>query len=405
MATVIERFLNYISFDTQSAEEQNQVPSTEKQFRLAEYLADELKNLGAKDVELTDHCYVYATIPATTDKKVSVIGFIAHMDTAPAYSGKDVRPRIVANYDGGDIILNAEKNILLSPSEFAELSGYIGKSLIVTDGTTLLGADDKAGIAEIMTMAEELLTHPEIPHGEIRIGFTPDEEVGHGVDLFDVERFGAEYAYTLDGMALGELEYENFNAAYGKVKVHGISQHPGTSKNKMRNAMLIAMEFQSMLPVFQNPMCTERYEGFFHLVNIKGDVEFTEMNYIIRDHDMNKFSAKKQYFENCGKLLNEKYSNDTVEIVIEDNYYNMKPMIEPHMHIIENAEQAMIELGIKPIMEPIRGGTDGARLSYMGLPCPNLGIGSHNGHGKHEYAVVEDMETAVKLLLKIAEIR
>lgn len=404
MSALTVRFLKYVSFDTESAEEQEQVPSTEKQFRLAEHLVEELKKIGAQDVELTEHCYVYATIPATIEKEVPVLGFVAHMDTSPALSGKDVRPRIIENYDGEDIVLNEEKHIVLSPKEFTELPEYKGQTLIVTDGTTLLGADDKAGVAEIMTLAEELLSHPERPHGKIRIGFTPDEEVGRGVDFFDVEKFGADYAYTIDGGALGGLDYENFNAASGKVKVYGLSIHPGSAKDKMVNALLIGMEFHSMLPVFQNPICTDGYEGFFHLDRMSGMVEEAELNYIIRDHDREKFEEKKRIFAACGSFLNEKYGAGTVETIVEDNYYNMKEKIEPNMHLIDNAMKAMKDLGIQPFISPIRGGTDGARLSYMGLPCPNLCTGGHNCHGKFEYAVVESMEKVVELLHKIVEI-
>lgn len=404
MSKVIDRFLKYVSFDTESAEEAAQVPSTEKQFELAKFLVEELKAIGAQDVELTDHCYVYATVPATTEEDLPILGFVAHMDTSPDMCGKDVKPRMIPDYDGKDIVLNEEKNIVLSTAEFPELPEYTGKTLIVTDGTTLLGADDKAGVAEIMSLAEYLLSHPEIKHGKVRIAFTPDEEVGHGVDFFDVEAFGADYAYTVDGGSLGELEYENFNAAYGKVKIQGLSIHPGTAKGKMINAQLVAMEFQSMLPVFQNPICTEGYEGFIHLVNMEGVVESAELNYIIRDHDMAKFEEKKRIFAACGDFLNSKYGAGTVDIYMEDNYYNMKEMLEPNMHLIENAKKAMAELDITPIIVPIRGGTDGARLSYMGLPCPNLCTGGHNCHGKFEYAVVEDMERTVELLTKIVEI-
>jgi len=404
MSKVTERLLKYVSFDTESAEEMEQVPSTEKQFRLAEYLVEELKAIGAQDVELSDHCYVYATIPATTEEDLPVLGFIAHMDTSPALSGANVKARIIENYDGEDVVLNQEKNILLSTVEFPELTGYKGQTLIVTDGTTLLGADDKAGVAEIMTMAEQLLAHPEIKHGKIRIGFTPDEEVGRGVDFFDVDGFGADYAYTVDGGALGELEYENFNAASGKVRIHGKSIHPGSAKGKMVNAILVGMEFQSLLPVFQNPIYTEGYEGFFHLDGMHGGVEEAEMFYIIRDHDNEKFEEKKQMFATCAEFLNKKYGSGTVEIEVIDSYQNMKEMLEPNMHLIENAKKAMEELGITPIITPIRGGTDGARLSYMGLPCPNLCTGGHNFHGKYEYIVVESMEKIVDLLHKIVEI-
>lgn len=403
MASVKDRFLKYVSFDTQSQGECEQVPSTEKQLRLAEYLVEELKGIGAQDVELAEHGYVYATIPATAEEDLPVLGFIAHMDTSDALSGAGVKPRLIENYDGGDIVLNEEKNIVMEVKEFGDLAAYAGKTLIVTDGTTLLGADDKAGIAEIMTMAEELLAHPEIRHGKIRIGFTPDEEVGRGVDFFDVEGFGADYAYTVDGGALGEVEYENFNAASGKVRIHGLSIHPGGSKGKMVNALLIGMEFQSLLPVFENPICTEGYEGFFHLDNMAGSVEEAELNYIIRDHCREKFERKKAIFESCGRFLNEKYGDGTVEVLLRDSYYNMKEMIEPNMHLIETAKEAMAELGVEPIIIPIRGGTDGARLSYMGLPCPNLCTGGHNCHGKFEYISLESMGKCVELLHKIVE--
>lgn len=402
--TVLERFLSYVKIDTQSKDDQEMVPSTSKQRNLAEVLVKELKEMGASNVRLSDNCYVYATIPATTDKKVPSIGFISHMDTAPAMTGTDVKPRVVKNYDGKDIVLNEELGIILSPNQFSRLKDRVGEDLVVTDGTTLLGADDKAGVAEIMTMAEYLLTHNDIPHGEIQIGFTPDEEVGRGVDFFDVEGFGADFAYTVDGSTLGEIEYENFNAANAKVKIKGRSIHPGSAKGKMVNAILVAMELQSMLPVEQNPAYTEMYEGFYHLDQINGDVEDASMVYIIRDHDREKFEEKKEYFKRVCDFLNEKYGAGTVNVQINDNYYNMKEKVEPHMHLIDNAKKAMEELGITPIVSPIRGGTDGARLSYMGLPCPNLCTGGDNYHGKYEYVSVNAMEKTVEILLKIIEL-
>lgn len=402
--TVLERFLNYVKIDTQSKDDQEMVPSTSKQRNLAEVLVKELKEMGASNVRLSDNCYVYATIPATIDEKVPSIGFISHMDTALAMTGTDVKPRVVKNYDGKDIVLNEELGIVLSPNQFSRLKDRVGEDLVVTDGTTLLGADDKAGVAEIMTMAEYLLTHKDIPHGEIQIGFTPDEEVGRGVDFFDVKGFGADFAYTVDGSTLGEIEYENFNAANAKVKIKGRSIHPGSAKGKMVNAILVAMELQSMLPVEQNPAYTEMYEGFYHLDQINGDVEDASMVYIIRDHDRDKFEEKKEYFKRVCDFLNEKYGAGTIKVQINDNYYNMKEKVEPHMHLIDNAKKAMEELGITPIISPIRGGTDGARLSYMGLPCPNLCTGGDNYHGKYEYVSVNAMEKTVEILLKIIEL-
>lgn len=404
MSKVIEKFLNYAKIDTQSDENSTVCPTTAKQHDLAKLLVKELEEMGAEDITYdTEHCYVYASIPASEgcDGR-PVLGFIAHMDTAPAVTGENVKPRIIENYDGKDIVLNDEKNIVMKVSDFPELVEYTGKRLIVTDGTTLLGADDKAGIAEIMTMAEQLLSHKEIPHGKIRIGFTPDEEVGAGADHFDVKLFGADYAYTVDGGKLGELEYENFNAAGAKVTFHGRSVHPGDAKNKMVNALLLAMEFQNMLPVFENPMYTEKYEGFYHLDLLSGSVEKAQAEYIIRDHDKDKFEQKKETFLKIGDYLNEKYGKDTVLIEMKDSYYNMREIIEQHMQLIENAKAAMEETGVNPIVVPIRGGTDGARLSYMGLPCPNLCTGGHNFHGRFEYICADSMEKIVEILLKLA---
>ncbi|MDD5934068.1 MAG: peptidase T [Clostridiales bacterium] len=403
MKTVTERFLSYITYDTQSKDDAPTVPSTDKQFVLAKKLCQELEEMGASEVTLTDHCYVMATIPATTTKQTKVLGFISHMDTATSMSGENVKARIIKNYEGGDIVLNEELNIIMKESEFSSLRNNIGKDLIVTDGTTLLGADDKAGIAEIMTMASYLLSHPEIEHGKIRIGFTPDEEVGHGVDYFDVEAFGADYAYTVDGGTIGEIEYENFNAASAQVTISGTSIHPGSAKGKMKNAILLGMELQQMLPVFENPMYTEGYEGFYHLDKFEGDIEQAKMVYIIRDHDKEKFEQKKEMLRNVVNFMNSKYGKDTVVVDIKDSYYNMKEKVEPHMHLIEDAKKAMLSLGIEPIVVPIRGGTDGARLSYMGLPCPNLCTGGENFHGKYEYITIQGMETVVKLLVSLAK--
>lgn len=403
-SSVLSRFLNYIVIDTQSREEAGIIPSTEKQRNLASLLVEELKSMGAQDVNMDEHAYVYATIPATTTKKdVPVLGFIAHMDTAPAYSGTDVKPQIIKNYDGTDVLLNQENGLTMTVTDFPDLLHYIGQDLITTNGDTLLGADDKAGVAEIMAMAEYLINHPEIPHGTIKIGFTPDEEVGCGADLFDVEKFGADVAYTVDGGEVGELEYENFNAASAKVKINGSSIHPGSSKGKMKNAILMGMEFQSMLPVFENPMYTEGYEGFYHLDTISGDVETAYLNYIIRDHDMGKFTEKKLFVQRVADYLNQKYGADTVELTVKDSYFNMKEKIEPHMYLIELAESAMRDLEIEPKICPIRGGTDGARLSYMGLPCPNLCTGGHNFHGKYEFISIQSMEKVVELLINIVK--
>lgn len=406
MSEVVERFLNYVKIDTQSEEkEDGSFPSTEKQRNLALLLKKELEEIGAQDIYYDEkYCYVYATVPATTDKEVPVLGFLSHMDTSPAMSGENVKPRIVTNYDGKDVILNEQENIVLSVNAFPELKEYTGKDLIVTDGLTLLGADDKAGISEIMTMAAFLCKHKEIEHGKIRIAFTPDEEVGAGVDYFDVERFGADFAYTVDGGKLGELEYENFNAAGAKLTIRGCSVHPGDAKNKMLNALLVAQEFQSLLPIEQNPMYTEKYEGFFHLDSLQGTVENAVADYIIRDHDKEKFEEKKQVFLAALEFINRKYGEGTASVQLKDSYYNMREKIEPHMHLIENAKRAMQELSVEPIVTPIRGGTDGARLSFMGLPCPNLCTGGHNFHGKYEYICVQSMEKVVEILLKIIEI-
>ena len=402
MSRAAERFLHYVSFDTQSKDDEEQVPSTEKQRVLAEVLKRELEEMGASDVRMSENGYVYAVIPATTEKPVKALGFISHMDTAPAMSGTDVQPRIVENYGGGDIVLNEEKQIIMRVKDFPGMADCVGKDLIVTDGTTLLGADDKAGVAEIMEMAEFFLSHPEIPHGKICIGFTPDEEVGRGADFFDVEGFGADVAYTVDGGPIGELEYENFNAASGKVEINGRGVHPGSAKGSMINALLVGMEFQSLLPVFENPMYTEGYEGFFHLDQFSGDVESAHMEYIIRDHDREKFEKKKELFEAVAAYLNRKYGEGTVVVKLKDSYYNMKEKIEPeNLYLIDIASEAMKALGIAPQVTPIRGGTDGARLSYMGLPCPNLCTGGYNFHGKYEFIPVQSIDTMVEILKDI----
>lgn len=405
MTKTIENFLRYVTIDTQSDEHSDTSPSTGKQHRLAQLLAQELEEMGAEEITYDrEHCYVYATIPASKGCENSpVIGFIAHMDTSPAVTGTDVKPRVVVGYDGKDIVLNAEQDIVLRVADFPEIAGYQGQDLIVTDGTTLLGADDKAGVAEIMAMAEALLHHPDKKHGKIRIAFTPDEEVGAGTDYFDVELFGASAAYTVDGGALGELEYENFNAAGGKLTVRGRSVHPGSAKGKMKNAILIAQEFQAMLPAFENPMYTEGYEGFYHLDSIQGDVELAEAEYIIRDHDRNKFERRKSIFQSIADFLNHKYGAGTVSVEIKDSYYNMKEVLLSHMDIVENACEAMKELGIEPKVAPIRGGTDGSRLSFMGLPCPNLCAGGENFHGRYEYVCVQSMEKITELLIHLAE--
>ncbi len=402
MQSVKERFLRYVAMDTQSCDDMDAVPSTEKQWKLAECLVEELKQIGAGDVRMGEHCYVYATIPATCGEKLPVLGFIAHMDTATAMSGKDVKAKVIP-YQGGDIVLNEELGIVMRAAQFPALADEIGKDLIVTDGTTLLGADDKAGIAEIMAMAEYLLANPQIPRREIKIGFTPDEEVGRGVDFFDVEGFGADGAYTVDGGAVGELEYENFNAAGAKVTIHGTSIHPGSAKGQMKNALLVGMELEGMLPQEQKPAYTEGYEGFFHLDTMEGSVEEAVMDYIIRDHDRAKFEEKKRLFMQVVDFLNAKYGEGTVEVSLKDSYYNMKEKLVCHMELVENAKAAMEKLGITPIVCPIRGGTDGARLSYMGLPCPNLCTGGYHCHGKFEFISVQDMEKVVELLICLAQ--
>lgn len=399
---VIERFLKYVSFHTTSDQASTTTPSTDNQKVLAAELVKEMKEMGIADAQMDQYGYVYGTIEATKGcEDKPYIGLISHMDTSDAISGKDVKARIVKNYDGKDIVLNEEKNIVMRTKEFSHMADYVGQDLIVTDGTTLLGADDKAGIAEILTLAEQLMNNKDIPHGRIRIGFTPDEEIGAGADHFDVERFNADFAYTVDGGKLGELEYENFNAAGAKVIVHGVNIHPGEAKNKMRNAILMGIEFNSMLPANEIPSCTEGYEGFQHISSISGNEEETVLEYIIRDHDKEKFNEKKATFEKVTAYLNDKYGEGTFELSLKDNYFNMKEKIVNHMEIVDRAEAAMKTVGVEPIIVPIRGGTDGARLSFMGLPCPNLSTGGHNFHGRYEYIPVQSMEKMVQILQEI----
>ena len=396
-----ERFLHYVSFDTTSDESNPACPSTPGQLTLANALAEELLSLGLTDARVDEHGYVYASLPANCETDAPALGFIAHMDTSPDACGHAIHPRIVEHYDGGDIVLNKEQNVVMSPDKYAHLRDYIGQDLIVTDGTTLLGADDKAGVAEIMTLVEEI-QRDNLPHGKLCFAFTPDEEIGRGADLFDVPGFGAQFAYTVDGGKLGELEYENFNAASAVVTVHGLNIHPGDAKNKMKNALLIAIEFQNMLPAWEIPACTEGYEGFQHLNRLNGDEETATLHYIIRDHDRAKFEAKKERFRRIAAYLNEKHGDGTIELELADSYYNMREKVEPHLFLIENAKKAMLDVGVTPLVQPIRGGTDGSRLSYMGLPCPNLSTGGHNAHGRFEYIPVQSMDAMVRVLRRLA---
>ena len=401
---VIDRFLNYVKFDTQSDESTNTTPSTSKQMVFAKYLKEELESLGLEDITLDEYGYLFATLPSNVDREVPTIGFISHMDTSPDMSGTNVNPRIVENYDGKDIVLSAEDNIVLSPSRFPELLDHVGEDLIVTDGHTLLGADDKAGIAEIVEAMNYLKNHPEIKHGKIRIGFNPDEEIGLGAHKFNVEQFGATWAYTMDGGEVGELEFENFNAASAKVVVKGTNVHPGSAKNKMINSMLVANEFISALPANETPATTEGYEGFFHLLAMKGEVENTELTYIIRDHDRAKFEARKELFVEIAKKLNESHGEELVTVEVKDQYYNMREKVEPLMHIIDIAFAAMKEAGVEPRVKAIRGGTDGAQLSFKGLPCPNIFAGGLNFHGRYEFAPIQSIEKAMNVVIKIAEL-
>jgi len=404
MQKIIDRFVKYVKIDTQSDENNPAFPSTEKQWDLAKVLVEELNEIGMQDVTLDDNCYIMATLPSNVDFKVPTIGFIAHIDTSPDYSGTNVNPQFHPNYDGKDILLNKEENIVLSPSYFDDLLQYKGQTIITTDGTTLLGADDKAGVTEIVSAMEFLINNPEIKHGKIRICFTPDEEVGKGAHMFDVDKFGAEWAYTMDGSQVGELEYENFNAAGAKVTINGKIVHPGYAKGKMINSMLIANEFIAALPKNEIPQETEGYEGFYHLHTMAGEVEKATLEYIIRDHDFDLFEARKATFQKVADALNKKLGSDLVQVEIKDQYFNMREKIEPVMHIVDIAEEAMKQLNIKPLIKAIRGGTDGSQLSYKGLPCPNIFAGGHNFHGRYEYIAAESLQLATDVIVKIAEL-
>lgn len=402
--SLVERFLKYVSFDTQSSEETGLTPSTPGQMTFAEYLKSELESLGLEEISLDENGYLFATLPANVDKELPVVGFIAHMDTSPDMSGKDVNPRTVTNYDGTDIVLCAEENIVLSPSRFPELLDHKGEDLIVTDGKTLLGADDKAGIAEIVSAVFYLQQHPEIKHGKIRIGFNPDEEIGLGAHKFDVEKFGCDWAYTMDGGEVGELEFENFNAASAKIVFKGRNVHPGYAKNKMLNSLHVANRFISLLPENETPEHTEGYEGFYHLIGMNGEVEQTTVSYIIRDHDRARFEQRKQRMERLTAFINAEYGEGTAALELHDQYYNMREKIEPVMHVIDIAFEAMKAAGVEPHVKAIRGGTDGAQLSFKGLPCPNIFAGGLNFHGRFEFVPIQSMEKAMNVIVKIAEI-
>lgn len=401
---IIDRFISYVTIDTESDPNSETTPSTVKQWDLANKLVEELKAIGLSDVTIDDNAYIMATLPSNVEHAVPTIGFISHFDTSPDFTGANIKPQIVEDYDGKDIMLNAEQNIILSPDYFEDLLQYKGQTLITTDGTTLLGADDKAGITEIVSAMEYLINHPEIKHGTIKVGFTPDEEIGRGAHKFDVEKFGADWAYTMDGSQIGELEYENFNAAGAVIKAKGKIVHPGYAKGKMVNSMYYASEFINALPRLETPEHTEGYQGFFHLHNTSGKVEETTLQYIIRDHDKDKFEARKALMKKIVLDLNTKFEAEVFEIEIKDQYFNMKEKVEPVMHIVDIAEEAMKALDIKPLIKPIRGGTDGSQLSYMGLPCPNIFAGGHNFHGRYEYVPVESMQKAVEVICKIAEL-
>ncbi|WP_299209362.1 peptidase T [uncultured Dokdonia sp.] len=401
---LIDRFVSYVTIDTESDPNSDTTPSSEKQWDLARKLAGELEAMGMTDVTIDENAYIMATLPSNVAHKVPTIGFVSHFDTTPDFTGKDVKPQIIENYDGGNIVLNKEQNIILSPDYFDDLLQYKGQTIITTDGTTLLGADDKAGITEIMEAMQYLLAHPEIKHGTIRVGFTPDEEIGRGAHKFDVEKFGADWAYTMDGSQIGELEYENFNAAGAVVTIEGKIVHPGYAKGKMVNSMYIATDYINSLPRFETPEHTEGREGFFHLYSIEGGVDSTKLEYIIRDHDKNHFEARKAMMVQLANELNEQLEKELVTVTMKDQYFNMREKVEPVMHIVDIAEEAMKALGIRPLIKPIRGGTDGSQLSFMGLPCPNIFAGGHNFHGRYEYVPVESMMRAVEVIVKIAEI-
>ena len=404
MTNIVDRFLKYVSFDTQSDDSTGTTPSTEKQFRLAEYLVEELKSIGMAEVEMDELGYVYATLPANTDKAVPTIGFIAHMDTSPDASGENVRPRIVQNYDGTDIVLDAEAGIVTSVEKFPELLRHVGEDIIVTDGHTLLGADDKAGIAEIVTAMEYLIAHPEIKHGKVRVGFNPDEEIGLGAHKFDVEKFGCEWAYTMDGSERGELEFENFNAASAKIDITGVSVHPGYAKDKMVNAARLATELVQKMPEFETPEHTTGYEGFFHLTNLSGTVERAQLSFIIRDHDRERFEARKALLRGLVQGMNAKYGYDALQLTLSDTYYNMREKVEPMMHIIDIAKEAMEMAEVTPEIKAIRGGTDGAQLSFMGLPCPNVFAGGLNFHGANEFLPIPNLDKASEVVVNIVKI-
>ena len=401
---LINRFVSYVTVDTESDPTSESTPSTEKQWDLANALVEELKSIGMQEVSIDENAYIMATLPSNSAKKLPIIGFISHFDTSPDFTGANVKPQIIENYDGNDIILDKEQNIVLSPTYFEDLLLYKGQTLITTDGNTLLGADDKAGITEIISAMEYLINHPEIEHGTIKVGFTPDEEIGRGAHKFDVKKFGADWAYTMDGSQVGELEYENFNAAGAIVTVKGKIVHPGYAKGKMINSMYIATEFINSLPQLETPEHTEGREGFFHLHNMIGAVEDTKLQYIIRDHDRSHFEARKNVINKLAEDLNTQYGRDVISIKIKDQYFNMREKIEPVMHIVDIAEKAMIEANIKPLVKPIRGGTDGSQLSYMGLPCPNIFAGGHNFHGRYEYVPVESMQKAIEVIVNIAQL-
>lgn len=401
---LIERFISYVIVDTESDPNSDTTPSSEKQWDLANALVEELKEIGMEDVSIDENAYIMATLPSNVDHEVPVIGFVSHFDTTPDFTGANVKPQIVENYDGGDIVLNKDENIVLSPKEFDDLLLYKGNTIITTDGTTLLGADDKAGIAEIISAMEYLINHPEIKHGKIRIGFTPDEEIGRGAHKFDVAKFGAEWAYTMDGSQIGELEYENFNAAGAIVTIKGKIVHPGYAKGKMVNSMYIATQFINALPQDETPETTSGREGFYHLYSINGEVDGTKMEYIIRDHDEKKFNARKEVMLQIANELNSTYGSDRISVEIKDQYFNMREKIEPVMHIVDIAEQAMKQANIVPLIKPIRGGTDGSQLSFMGLPCPNIFAGGHNFHGRYEYVPVENMQKAIEVIVNIVQL-
>lgn len=401
---LIDRFISYVTVDTESDPTSENTPSTKKQWDLANALVAELKDIGMKDVSIDENSYIMATLPSNSDKELPIIGFISHFDTSPDFTGANVKPQIIENYDGSDIVLNKEQNIILSPSYFEDLLLYKGQTIITTDGTTLLGADDKAGITEIISAMEYLINHPELKHGTIKVGFTPDEEIGRGAHKFDVKKFGADWAYTMDGSQVGELEYENFNAAGAVVTVKGKIVHPGYAKGKLINSMYIASQFINSLPKMETPEHTEGREGFFHLHDMNGAVEETKLQYIIRDHDLSKFEARKKIINKLAAELNSQYGREVISVEIKDQYFNMREKIEPVMHIVKIAEEAMIQANIKPLIKPIRGGTDGSQLSYMGLPCPNIFAGGHNFHGRYEYVPVESMQKAIEVIVNIAQL-